>query len=271
MRSLSRRLEPVRVEFGLRLYHWSLRVLEQQVCDDSSLFWRVPSRVIRNLHQLFSGDEDDPLRFFLIRHACRYQGALMHLGQPIPSDEGMSQLLRRCIDPSGSDVSRRGLLPLSTAVPRLNRRTLHAALGARLVPVFEEKTDQSDRGEWLFEARTGPWIFVARYSTSISLFQIDLEFDVVLGMGDLSLSRQLSLHRLFGIGPSAWDLARPGEEEATAALINEHSRFMLTSLSTLLEDLDPSITKEEVLQAENEWRQWLAESRAQRAHRTSRR
>ncbi len=88
-------------------------------------------------------------------------------------------------------------------------------------------------------------------------------------MGDLSLSRQLSLHRLFGIGPSAWDLAKPGTEEATASLIVEYSQFMLSSLSSVLNDLSPGIAAEEVLQAELEWKQWLEEARARRALRES--
>src|SRR5882762_2978663 len=85
MEELSQRLEPIRDEFSLRLYHWSLSILEQQTSDDASLFWKVPSRVIRNLHQLLLDDED-PLRFFLLCHGCRHRSVLARLGQPAPSE-----------------------------------------------------------------------------------------------------------------------------------------------------------------------------------------
>jgi RHS repeat-associated protein len=62
MRSLSLRLEPARAEFRLRLYRSSLGILDEQVLDDSSLFWKVPSRVIRNLRKLFEIGEEDRLQ-----------------------------------------------------------------------------------------------------------------------------------------------------------------------------------------------------------------
>jgi len=267
MRSLSLRLEPARAEFRLRLYRWSLGILDEQALDDSSLFWKVPSRVIRNLHKLFETGEEDRMRFFLIRHACRHQWAITHLGQPTLSPDEVPPLLNRCIDPSGTDVIKNGLLPLSTPVPRLNRRKLHAATKAILAPIFTEKTDPAEPGEWSYETCAGPWKILVRISTSSSDFQVDLEFDVLLGMGDLHLDRQLSLHRAFGIGPSAWDLSEPGDEQGIAELIGEYCRFMVSSLSGLLTDLDPGISRDEVRQAEEEWKQWLGEVRAQRARR----
>jgi len=270
MRILSVRLEPVRAEFRLRLYRWSLGILGYQVLNDSSLFWKVPSRVIRNLHKLFETGEEDRMRFFLIRHACRHHWAVSHLGQPTLSPDEVPPLLTQCIDPSRVDVIKKGLLPLSTPVPRLNRRRLHAATKASLAPILEEKTDRADPREWLYEAFNGPWRILVRITGS-SDFQVDLEFDVLLGMGDLHLDRQLSLHRVFGIGPSTWDLSEPGDEPRIAELIEEYCRFMVSSLSGLLTDMDPGISSDEVRQAEEEWKQWLNEVRAGRAGGATRR
>jgi hypothetical protein len=254
MRNLSRRLEPTREEFRLRLYHWSIGILEQQVSDDGSLFWKLPSRVIRNLHKLLKID-DDGLRFFLVRHGCRNRQALSRLGQPVPSHEEETEVMKRCIDPAEPDVRRSGLLPLSTPVSRLNKRKLKSAIRARLSPIFEEKIDHSEPDERSYETRTGAWQIVALVDTGASYSQAEIEFDVRLGMGDLYLERQVSLHRLFGIGPTAWDLARPGDEEGIAHLIEEYCRFMVTALSSLLKELDPGISREEVVQAEEEWKQ----------------
>jgi hypothetical protein len=269
MRSLSQRLEPTRDEFNSRLYYWSSGILEQQVASNDSLFWRVPSRVIRNLQQFFRNNIEDRLRFVLISHGCCHHATVSYLGQPVPSNEEVLALMRRCVDPSASDIHQLGLLPFATHVPRLNQRKLHRAARERLASLVEEITDPAEPDVWLYEARCGPWRFLIRIYTSPH-FQLDLEFDVLLGMGDLYLERQLSLHRLFGIGPSAWDLCKPGQEEKAAGLINDYCQFMLSSLSGLLADLDPGISRDEVMRAETEWKQWLNEVRAQRISRTSR-
>jgi hypothetical protein len=83
-------------------------------------------------------------------------------------------------------------------------------------------------------------------------------------MSDLELQRQISLHRLFGIGPSGWDLTEPGEEENTADLVGEYCQFMLHFFASLLRGLDPDISREEVIQAEQEWKEWLTERRSAR-------
>jgi hypothetical protein len=185
MLSLSRCLEPIRDEFNLRLYEWSLAILEQQVSSEDSLFWKVPSRVIKNLHRFFRTGIEDRLRFFLISHGCCHHSVASRLGQPIPSNEEVLALMRRCIDPAESDVRQMGLLPLATPVPRMNRRKLHAATREELAPLFEETTDPADPGESLYEASQGPWRVVVRIRSSTSHSQVDLEFDVLLGMGDL--------------------------------------------------------------------------------------
>jgi hypothetical protein len=263
MRSLSKRLEPSRDEFKLRVCHWSLGILEEQVRDSSSLFWKLPNRVIRNLHQLFKSDEAELVRLLLVRNS-RKLSAAAHGDLPALSEEELSPLLRRCVDPAGADVNQRGMLPLSTQIPRLNRRKLRSAVRTSLASFFDEKTDYSEPSEWFYEARCGSWYLLAVIYTSSSYSQVDLEFDVRLGMGDLSLARQLSLHRLLTIGPTTWDLSEPGEEGKVAELVNEHCRFMLRSMTPLLADLNAGISWEEVTQAEKEWKEWLAEVRATR-------
>jgi hypothetical protein len=266
MRSLSKRLEPIRDQFKTRLYRWSLSILNQQVMDDSSLFWRLPNRVIRNLRQLFNDDKEELVRLLLIR-GSRILSTVAHLDLPVLSEDELSPVLNRCVDPSETDVSELGMLPLSTRVPGLNRRRLRSSVEANLISRFQEKADYSEPGEWFYEARCGSWLLVPVIYASSSDFQVELEFNVGLGMGPLSLCRQLSLHRLFAIGPTIWDLSQAGEEAAMAELISEHCRFMLDSLTPLLAEVAPGISREEVVQAEAEWKEWLVEVRAARKQR----
>jgi hypothetical protein len=270
IRNLSTRLEPVRAKFGLHVYHWSVGILEQQISNDNSLFWKVPSRVIRNLHQLSKTESGYDLRFFLIRHGCYHQRALSQLGQQVPSDDEAIAALKRCVDPSELDARRNGLLAFATPIRRLNKRTLNSAIRARLSRFLNEDFDPSLPNERTYEARSGPWQIIAQIDTRASYAQVEVEFDIRLGMGPLSLARQVSLHRLFGIGPSAWDLAKPGDEEEIARLVEEYCQFMVAALSSLVKELDPEISMEEVAHAEQEWMEWLIVVRAERAARRSR-
>ena len=266
MSALSQRLQPSREAFAERLYQSSLSILEKQVCDNSSLFWRVPSRVVENLRRLLDDEAIDRLGFFLVSHALCHREVPERRDQPILSGESVIALMKRCVDPQGPDI-RRGLLALSTPIPRLNRRRLHSAVARSLAPSFEERTDLSDSTEWQFETRREPWWLICRIALSATHFQLDPTFDVLLGMGDLYLARQLSLHRMYGIGPGAWDLVRSAEEEDAAKSLAEYCGFMLSFLSGILVDLRPGISKEEVVRAEKEWKQWLAEVRTRRGKR----
>jgi hypothetical protein len=270
MLNLNTRLEPIREKFGFHLYRWSAGILEQQALDEASLFWKVPSRMIRNLHQLLKIENANDLRFFLILHGCHHQRVLSQLGQEIPSHEEEVAMLKRCIDPPEQDVRRSGLLPLSAPMSRLNKRKLNSAIRARLSRFFNEDFDPSLPNERDYEARNGAWQIIARIDTRASCSQVEIEFDIRLGMGPLSLARQVSLHGVFGIGPSGWDLAKPGDEEEIAQLVEEYCQFMVPALSSLVKELDPGISIEEVSKAEQEWAQWLKLIRAERASRRSR-
>ena len=151
MRSLSRRLEPVRQEFALRLYRSSLELIGPQIANDFSLFWIVPSRVVSNLRRLFRDDSEGLLRFVLLSHGAWHHRAVSRLGQPIPPHEEVVALMRRCVDLQLSDLRNYGLLPLSTSVSRLNKRKLNSAIRARLSPVFKEKFDPSEPNERSYE------------------------------------------------------------------------------------------------------------------------
>jgi hypothetical protein len=143
-------------------------------------------------------------------------------------------------------------------------------MSATLTPPFEEQTDAADRGEWLFEICVGQWRVVARIHNGKPDCQIDLQFDILLGMGDLYLDRQLTLHGSFGIGPSVWDRAKAGHEEQLAELAGEYCQFMSSAFSDMLAGLSPGISGEEVFRAEEEWKQWLIQSRAERTRQKSR-
>lgn len=262
MRSLSSRLAPIREEFKLRLYKSSLGIIEQQTCEESSLFWGVPSRVVSNLNRLLASEGEDFLRFFLLSHACSHQWAVSRLGQTVPSSDEVVSIVKRCIAPSDSDVMRRGLLPLSTSVPQLNRRNLQSAINLNLRDSWQSEIDPAEPRQQSHSRRVGCWQLSALVETPGPHAQLILEFDIRLGLGDLSLARQLSLHGLFGIGGAAWDLGRPGDEDKLGALIKKHCEFMFDLLSPLLTELDAGIMPAEVAQAEMEWKEWLAEVRA---------
>jgi hypothetical protein len=265
MNRLSQRLEPIREEFELRLYRESLGLIEPQSTDDRSLFWRLPNRAIRNLQKFLAEDLEERVRFFMIAHACRNRRVAARLGQPVIGEEEILEVLRRCVDPAALDVTQKGFLPLSTPVLPLNRRHLKTAIRRSLGSQFEEKVDISEPNERLYETRSGPWQVAALIDLRGEHFQVQLEFEISLGMGDLTLSRQLSLHSLFGTGRTAWDMASPGEEEDVAELIAKYSSFMLHLLGPILCNLDPGILPEEVALAEKEWKEWLMEVRAKRS------
>ncbi|HTS04332.1 MAG TPA: hypothetical protein VMP68_02035 [Candidatus Eisenbacteria bacterium] len=264
MNRLSKRLEPIREEFELSLYRKSLELIEPQSIDDGSLFWRLPNRGLRNLHKFFLGDVDERLRFFIIAHACRNHRVATRLGQPVLEGEEILEVLRRCRNPTVSDVTERGFIPPSTPILPLNRRRLNTAIRTRLGTQFEEKVDVSEPNERSYESHSGPWQFAALIDTRGEHSQVQLEFEISMGMGDLTLSRQLSLHSLFGVCGTSWDLARPGEEGNVAELVGEYSFFMLDLLAPILRNLDPGILPEEVALAEKEWKEWLTEVRANR-------
>jgi hypothetical protein len=118
-------------------------------------------------------------------------------------------------------VTLRGLLPLSTSVHRLNGRKFNSAIKMNLQHSFCESIDPAEPNQRSYAIQVGPWQFIALFESSRPHSQLSIEIDVRLGMGDLFLARQLSLHGFFGIGGTSWDLARPGEEETLGVLASE--------------------------------------------------
>ncbi len=96
-----------------------------------------------------------------------------------------------------------------------------------------------------------------------------VDLDINIGMGPLSLARQLSLTGFFGIAGNVWDVTPIGDEEKLAAYFKEYSDFMMRFIGGAIADLDPQITPSEVADAEAEWKDWLEENRARRIARRS--
>jgi hypothetical protein len=268
MRSLSLRLEPVRQELKLRLYRSSLELIESQASDDASLFWKVPNRKVRNLRKLLGPDPDNRLNFFIIAHACRHKWALSQQEQPVVDCGEVLATLKRCTTPSKSDIEQRLLLPLETSVPKLNRRRLNSEVSKNLKFAFEENRDPSEPTESTYTLRKGRWHISAVVDLRAADAQASLEFELALGMGDLTLARQISLHSLLGIGQTSWDMAMPGQEGEIAVTIAEYCQFMIPFLSSSLKDLNPGIGDDEVTRAEREWLSWLDEVRLTRKRRS---
>src|SRR5579862_908020 len=109
---LSTKLDPIRDEFATRIYHASLAILDSQIRNDASLFWRSPSRIVQNLKQILGPNADDRIRVFLICHGYRNQAVLKRLNVPVPSVGEEHAILEKSVAPFPSDVARWHLLPL---------------------------------------------------------------------------------------------------------------------------------------------------------------
>lgn len=160
IRALSKRLDPVREEFAMRLYHASLAILGSQIRNEASLFWRSPSRIVRNLERMLRPGAEDRVRFFLICHGYRNQAILNRLNIPVPSNDEEHAIMTRCVHPSRSDIAQFRLLPLRTRRPRIDQRKLNAAIRKRLASSYQETRDPNLPDERWFSTRIGPWEFV---------------------------------------------------------------------------------------------------------------
>lgn len=260
MRQLSQRLDPARQEFGRREREWAFKLIHIQIPDDLSLFWQLPSHFVGNLRKFLSASSEDRLGFFLACHSHRYKHQIAELGVRIPDWKAAEALSKRCYSPSEADVRKFGLIPFPYSSPRLNHRKLLTAVRQHVEPVFgsELNRDPNDPSEWVYRVEFGAWQIFTILDASGSPFQFRLEHDIRLGMGDLGLRRQLSLHGVLGIG-AGWDIAVPGEEQSVGILASEYCRFFIAALPRLLDGLEPGISREEIRRAEEEWKQGLRE------------
>lgn len=271
MTQLGSRLEPVREEFKSREYRWSLDLIESQIPDDDSLFWRLPFHLLKNLQRVLGPDRNDRTAFFYVIHGYRYRQQLERAGIPVPDISGEETILKQCMGPSEADVRERGLIPfpgtLCTVSPQLNTRLFLRSLNKHLELVFNTKPEWFAPGEWVYQHSYGPWfvrtwVFVGRGAS-----QIQLEHDIALGrLGrgrDLDLRAQMSLHGVLAMA-NIWNLVQAGKEEQMAQLAAEYCGFFRAALPTLLDGLDPGISPKEVSGAEEEWLQWYETVRRSR-------
>src|SRR5580704_14361132 len=99
IQSLSKRLDPIRAEFAMRIYKASLAILESQIRNEASLFWRSPSRLVQNLKKVLGANSEDRVRFFLICHGYRYRSFSGPLNIPVPNAEEQHAILKMCMHP----------------------------------------------------------------------------------------------------------------------------------------------------------------------------
>lgn len=255
MRQLSLRLEPARQQFVQREHDWALTLIHSQIPDDLSLFWQLPSHLVKNLQKVLGPSRENRIRFFL-----EYQSRHEHrksAGRTVPVSA--EPILKRCSSPNETDVRKYGLTPFPSS-EKLNRRALLVAIRQYVDPVFGSKLDRdpNDPGEWVYRSTFEPWEILTIFNFRGTPWQVELNHDIRLGMGDLALRRQVSLHGVLGIG-AGWNMAVPGDEESVGILASEYCRFFLAALPELLNGLDPGISRSEVQRTEDEWRLWLEE------------
>jgi hypothetical protein len=215
IQSLSKRLDPIRAEFAMRIYKASLAILESQIRNEASLFWRSPSRLVQNLKKVLGANSEDRVRFFLICHGYRYRSFSGPLNIPVPNAEEQHAILKMCMHPSRSDVAQWQLLPLETPKPRIDQRKLNAAIQKHLGNSYQETRDPNSPTERWFSTRVGAWQFVWLIDKPRHA-QLSIELDVRIGMGPLSLARQISLTGFYGVAGHIWNLTSPGDEEHLA-------------------------------------------------------
>lgn len=265
IRELSEKLEPARREFALSLYRESFRLIDSQVMNSSSIFWKLPNHILLNLDRLLSAD---PLRlsaFFRLAHSRRHHIAQQLLGESLPEDQvGFANLLAQCYTPSPTDVRDHGLLERPEPLSPLNRRQLMRYIRESGKDFFKRENDNTDRNEpkrRVFRVPADPWYVEIAIELSDLLSQILIECDVRIGLGPLSLDRQLSLHSILGVGLLGCDFAEPGEEQAVATTLVGATRLLVDLLRGILAGLDPGVPIADIKRIEGEWISWFASKR----------
>lgn len=263
MRQLSLKLEPVRREFERREQKWAVKLIHSEIPADTSLFWRLPDYKVKNLQKTLGSRGEDRVRFFLEYHSRLARRKATARTVALSAEP----VLRRCSNPSETDVQNHGFIPIPRFSPKLNRRSLLAAMTRHVEPVLacEVDRDPNDPGEWVYRTRFGDWQ-VLTVACTASPWQFHLEHDIRLGKGDLYIRRQISLHGVLGIG-AGWNLVQLGEEDSVAQLTAEYCGFFLVALPELLAGLDSGISRKEVREAEREWKVWLEERQQARLER----
>src|SRR5690349_126065 len=121
MKELSKKLEPARERFAVRLYQSSTKLVEEQAFDSGSLFWQLPNHVLINLEGLLGSHTTTLQDFFKQAHTRRHYVARGILGESIPEvNDEFGDILRRAYQPSISDM-RNGLVSAPEPLPVLNR------------------------------------------------------------------------------------------------------------------------------------------------------
>lgn len=248
MLELKGRLEPARQEFARREREWVHKLIHTQIPDDTSLFWLLPSQLVKNLQNVLGPSSEDRIQFFLEYQNRREQNKAAGRTVQISAEP----IIKRCLSPDETDIREHGFIPFPYFHPKLKRNVLWTAVKKCLAPMFGDNAKR-DAGEWIFTIEHGPWQVLTILAPNSSPWQFQLEHEIRIGMGPLDLRRRLSLHNVLGIG-TGWNLVQPGEEENVAILASEYCRFFIAALPQLLDGLDPGIKPEEVMRAETEWK-----------------
>jgi len=228
-----------------------------------------------NAERLLGGDSTKLLDFFALAHARRHHVARGLLGEvPVGESAEFTEMMGRCYQPNRLDICERGLVEIPDPLPTLNRAKLIRGIIKRGQDIFipsEEETDPNEPGTRLFRVYIDPWYLSLHIDFADLLTQVSVECDARIGMGPLSLDRQLSLHSVFGIGGLGVNLAEPGQEEGVADVLLNETRLLVKMLRDALTGLDPGVPIEEVKRIEAGWIEWLSEVRRARASRRKQR
>jgi hypothetical protein len=270
LRALSHRLDPARREFAILLYQRSAELIQHQVLDSSSLFWRLPNHVLMNLERLLGGGSTKLRDFFLQAHSRRHHVARTLLGEaPTKESTEFDEILGRCYQPTKADIRESGLAEPVDPLPALNRAKLIRRIVENGHDVFQrnEESDPNEPGTHRFRIDVHPWFVSITVELAHPLRQISVECDTRIGIGPLSLERQLCLHSILGIGPQGCDLAEPGQERLVADVLVGETRLVVEILKDVLAGVETNVSVEEVRKIETDWIAWLSEARRTRAAR----
>src|SRR5690348_3637297 len=221
IKALSERLDPARRQFAIRLYKRSARLVETQAYDSASLFWQLPNHVLANLERLLGSNTTKLRCFFKEAHARRHHIARTALGKSVANEiNNFEEILTSAYQPTLAQM-RNGLVLPSDPLARLNQAKLVRSIAQEGQELFRHKElpDPNERGTHRFRVDMHPWYVRVTVEFARVFSQASVECNACIGLGPLSLERQLCLYSILGIGPQGCDLAEPGQEAQVAKVL----------------------------------------------------
>jgi len=180
MLELKGRLEPARQEFARREREWAHKLIHTQIPDDTSLFWLLPSQLVKNLQNVLGPSSEDRIQFFLEYQDQREQNRVAGRVVQISAEP----IIKRCLSPDETDIREHGFIRFPYFRPKLRRNPLWSAVKKHVAPVFGRHAERDD-GEWIFRIEYQRWQVLTILVPNKSPWQFELEHEIRIGMGPL--------------------------------------------------------------------------------------